>query len=139
MKIFLTAAALGAGILLTGCGTTVVEGRPGYGNNGYYNDSRNGYGDHGTQYRTRDVRRTNVYQNNVYETNVHRNDVNRTVVKTSSQGGKPTANMQSASAARTQTHSKDLQPSSKKNKVKNTPQPGNGNENKPGDEAQTRQ
>ena len=127
MKTLLIAGIFGAGIFLTGCETAVVENRYPRGNDRYYANGGNGYGD--ASYHTRNVQRTNVYETNVNETNVHRSDTNRTVVKTQSKGGQDTVNRQTAKGSQTQSATKVQQQSTKKVKAKGGDQQGNDKSN----------
>ena len=110
MKTLLIAGILGAGFCLSGCETAVVENRYPQGNNRYYDNGRNGYGE--ARYHTQTVQRTNVY-----ETNVQRNDTNRTVVRTHTQGGQAPVNKQVSKKNQTHPVAKVQPQSAKKSKV----------------------
>jgi len=106
MKTVFITGILAAGILLSGCETTVVEHRYHRGGYGYYGEYREpvyreSYG--GGYYRTRNVDRTNVYERNVYETNVHRNTVDRSRSRTERVTSNPRVQTRTRANVTTQT------------------------------------
>ena len=95
MKTVFISGMLAAGILLSGCETTVVEHRYHRGGYGYYRGYsepvyRDRYDD--GYYRTRNVERVNVYESNNYRTDVHRETVNRDHLRSRSRGERVTSN-----------------------------------------------
>ncbi len=122
MKAFFLVSSLAFGLLLTGCETTVVEGR--HHRSGAYYDNSPGYVgyadvrhhnydyDHSDRVYDRDVVRTNVQERNVSRTNVNVVNVNRrNVTRTPAQNQAVVAsnrNVRVESSSNAQVHGKKV-------------------------------